>query len=93
MLFPYHLVRVISHKTVYIREKLTKYAVYFFCPETQGKSLEEIDLIFLKSGSELMMSDAAKTLQHGGRDVSSTEIEKGMTASEKGVPGSADGSL
>ena len=59
--------------------------VYFFCPETRGKSLEEIDLIFLKSET-LMNSAAAQTLQHKGKDTESSATEEGVFAYKETAP-------
>lgn len=49
------------------------FSVYFCCPETRGKSLEEIDLIFMSS--RLRDTEAAKTLEHERMSVSGTSDE------------------
>jgi hypothetical protein len=41
--------------------------VYFFCPETRGRSLEEIDLIFISDS--LRGTESAKVLEHTGDHV------------------------
>ncbi|KAI9711907.1 MAG: hypothetical protein M1812_007061 [Candelaria pacifica] len=43
---------------------LSIFYVWFCCPETRGKSLEEIDLLFISD--RLKGSEAARTLGHGG---------------------------
>lgn len=59
--------------------------VYFCCPETKGLTLEEIDLVFLKKGSELA-SGAVKTLKHEDKDHPSSlaALEDGDHAKETG---------
>jgi len=58
------------------------FVVYFYCPETRGKSLEEIDLIFLKSDT-IINSAAAKTLRDKGKDTKSSEMEEGKFISKE----------
>lgn len=59
--------------------------VYFCCPETRGRTLEEVDLIFLQGN--LRNSDAAKILEAdtpgtgSSTDVSGDSMEK----AERGV--------
>jgi hypothetical protein len=65
---------------------ILSYQVYFCCPETRGRSLEEIDLIFLKSGSPLA-SEAQKVLKHEHADGPSTigTLEDGTSSEKKEV--------
>lgn len=67
--------------------------MYFFCPETRGLSLEEIDLLFLQSNNPLLQSDAAKTLQHKGINPVPSEMEEGLSNTEKAASPSLDGSV
>ncbi|KAI9775369.1 MAG: hypothetical protein M1835_005853 [Candelina submexicana] len=48
---------------------LSIFYVWFACPETRGKSLEEIDLLFISD--RLRSSEAAKTLDHASSSSSS----------------------
>ncbi len=61
--------------------------VWFACPETRGKSLEEIDLLFISD--RLRDSEAAKTLGHSNSknqrsDVESVEVGGKGFGGEKG---------
>ena len=60
--------------------------VYFYCPETRGHTLEEIDLIFMKD--TLKDTRAAKVLQHEGSEGSDSDIanvsEHSSSIEEKG---------
>ena len=71
--------------------------VYFCCPETQGKSLEEIDLVFVSQALK-DHSAAAQTLYRGGEG--GGDIEGGRSSGIVGqalstgrVGSSGDGSL
>jgi hypothetical protein len=68
--------------------------VYFCCPETRGRTLEEIDLVFITES--LKDTSAAKTLQHEGHESSTTSEsgsvrEKTIISEEKDL--SVDGSF
>ena len=65
-------------------------SVYFCCPETQGKSLEEIDLVFV-SQSLKDNSAAAQTLYRGGEDIEGRR--SGEEYLSKGEGSSGEGSL
>ncbi|KAJ9633602.1 uncharacterized protein PV06_10349 [Exophiala oligosperma] len=62
--------------------------VYFCCPETRGRTLEEIDLIFITD--TLKDTTAAKTLEHEGHESELTSEldsvnEKTIQTQEQGV--------
>ena len=63
--------------------------VYFCCPETQGKSLEEIDLVFV-SQSLKDNSAAAQTLYRRGEDVEGGSGDGSFTKRDRS---SEEGSL